>query len=259
MDSLKIGDSVLTANGFSEIFAFMDHSTSEETEYLNFAVGNKVLRVSKDHIVYAHAEKIPILAHSIIEGDILWHMESTANATSLRPSPVLHISTSFEAGKHAPLTKDSSIIVDGVLVSSYANVKSLTWGATVLFHGHQINKYMHAPLRWMCEISPKHCGPEFHSKNFGRHAWTQWILDNFSWLQALNYQHNDIKASLFDDSSLESVAAAATLLFFAGFLSLSHGVIFAHSPSSALFLCFAALFFVGLRRLRAPKSKTKLA
>jgi len=215
MEQLRVGDVVLTQTGPSKIFAFMDHDANAMVNYvrLETASGHE-LSISADHIVFAHAEQSPVLAGSIVKGDYLW-ITADATATFL-PSRVVSIVHTVERGVHAPLTEQGTVVVNGVLSSSYANVKNLRWGDKILLTGHGLNKHMHEPLRLACALLPSLCGPEWHGVE-GRHAWTQFILDNFGWLEDMNGDHSDFQAALMKPS-VSSLLAVLTQLIAAGLL-----------------------------------------
>ena len=152
------------------------------------------------------------------------------------PSVVVRVEKTSERGMHAPLTKDSSIIVDGILASSYAKSASLTWGPKeTLVTGHTLNVFMHAPLRFACEASPSLCGPEWHIAESGRHSFTQWILDTFPYLQYANRAHSDLQAALFgEDATISSwIAVAIQVAATVALAALYYGI-FAWHPLQAL-------------------------
>ena len=91
-----------------------------------------------------------MLAQSIKLGDTLW--VNSNSSTLLEEAVVVDFQTRTLRGLHAPLTKVGSILVDGVLASSYAKSRSLTWDDFTIVSGHRLNEFMHAPLRWVCEI-----------------------------------------------------------------------------------------------------------
>lgn len=205
MERLRVGDHVLTLTGFSKVFAFMDHAVDTESEYVQFetASGHR-LSLTADHIVFAGAEKTPVLAESVAEGDLLW--TAAGARAEFAPSRVVGVRRALERGMHAPLTLQGSVVVNGVLSSSYAKARALRWGNRTLMSGHDLGKALHEPLRIACGQVPSLCGEEWHSPE-GRHAWTQLILDNFGWLQAMNQDHSDLRAALLVEPSVGSLLA----------------------------------------------------
>ena len=236
MDQLQIGDRVRSQNAFSKVFAFMDNDASaSDVEYVRLkTAAGPALQLTADHIVYAHDNMRPVLAEEVKHGDQLWvHASSgelvrgaTSNLSttdSFFASPVTSVRKVARSGMHAPLTEDGSLVVDGVLASSYAKVHSLTWGKDiVLFHGHDINMQMHAPLRLACSAVPSLCGEDMHSET-GRHAWTEFLLSKFSWLSAMNSEYHDLRAALTESPTIISVFSAVVQLAAAVLLRLLFG------------------------------------
>ncbi|CAK0858889.1 unnamed protein product [Prorocentrum cordatum] len=210
MEDLRVGDFVQTAGGFSKVFAFMDHASDTEAEYvqLKTASGHE-LSLTADHMVYAHAEQTPVLAGTITEGDLLWTVPGAG--AGFVSSRVVRVRHGPERGMHAPLTEEGSVVVNGVLSSSYAKVKSLRWGSTVLVSGHDLNS-----------LVPRLCGNGWHSAG-GRHAWTQLLLDRLGWLQALNDGHSDLHAALVAEPSVFSWLASFAQIGAAVLLSAVFG------------------------------------
>lgn len=225
MEDLKIGDRVLTQGGFSKVFAFMDGDSDVEADFVKLmtASGAK-LELTPAHIVYAHAEMRAVLADSIVEGDLLWTLP-TSNASlagGLTADTVISATMALRRGMYAPLTEDGSLVVDGVLASSYANVKSLHWGKQELVSGHDLNRYMHEPLRLACSVVSELCSPAWHSAQ-GRHAWTQFLLDHLGFLVVMNNDHSDLRAALLEDPSVYSGLAALVQSVIASMLCLCFG------------------------------------
>jgi hypothetical protein len=230
MSELRVGDRVLSQNGYSKVFAFMDDANNVlDVSYVQLATAaGASLTLTPDHMLYAHDDRRPVLAETVVKGDKIW-MQVSSNATTIEyptfvASTVVSVSTVVKQGMHAPLTVEGSIVVDGVLASSYAKVHSVTWGENyVLFHGHDINMQMHAPLRLACSAMPSLCGKHWHSSEGGRHAWTQMLLSKFSWLQAMNLQHHDLRSALVEEPTLYSCTAAVVQILAAVILSALFG------------------------------------
>jgi len=235
MDDLRIGDKVRTENGFSTVFAWMDNNAADvDANYLHIHTSDedRGLKISSDHIVFAHNPRRPVHADTVRKGDILWVTTNRTDEHYLRPVSVQRIENIRERGLHAPLTRDGTLIVNGILASSYAKSKSLMWGNAQLVSGHHLNMFMHAPLRWVCgEISSSYCAfDRWHIPESGRHYWTQWILDNFGWLAEMNRQHPDIRQALWGaDASAYSAAAAVIQVSVAVVLALLYALIFSTS------------------------------
>mmetsp|Transcript_62352 Transcript_62352/g.114566 ORF Transcript_62352/g.114566 Transcript_62352/m.114566 type:complete len:119 (-) Transcript_62352:298-654(-) len=83
---------------------------------------------------------------------------------------------------------------------------------------------LHAPLRFLYKFMPRVGGPEWHSAELGRHLWTQWVLDHFGWLQAINLEYGDLEVA-FTSLSVKAWAAALVQVFAAGVLLLLDAVL----------------------------------
>mmetsp|Transcript_99215 Transcript_99215/g.190527 ORF Transcript_99215/g.190527 Transcript_99215/m.190527 type:complete len:385 (+) Transcript_99215:68-1222(+) len=229
MDNLKVGDRVLTAAGFSEVYAFMDHTTKPEVQYLKFRTDSGAeLRLTKEHIIFAHVDRQPVLAAEVKVGDFLWVADRLGapgvKKASFKLSRVVSVTAEHAKGAHAPLTVEGSLIVDGVLASSSAGAQTLKWGGFPLLTGHKLVMLLHAPLRFLYKFMPRVGGPEWHSAELGRHLWTQWVLDHFGWLQAINLEYGDLEVA-FTSLSVKAWAAALVQVFAAGVLLLLDAVL----------------------------------
>lgn len=223
MSQLRVGDSVLTEAGFSKVFAFMDHAVGAEVEYVQVETASgHALAATASHMVYAHEDRRAVLAGSLVEGDWLWASLATNGSDGFAQSRVASVKRTWRRGMHAPLTEQGSIVVDGLLASSYANIKTLRWGDRSIVSGHDLGRYLHEPLRLACSAAPALCSPSWHSLE-GRHLWTQFLLDNFSWLQAMNDIHSDIHDALFVRPSAYSWLSAFCQVAVAALLSMGVG------------------------------------
>lgn len=255
MEELRVGDRVLAAEGvFSEIFAFMDHAADLEAEYVELTMsGGRTLSVTEEHILFAHADKSPVLAGELAPGDLLWLLApplqegvaagASSSSRVAMSRRIVSVGRMRRRGMHAPLTVEGSLVVDGVLASSYAGVKTLHWAGRPLLTGHTAGAMLHAPLRRLCGLCPQYCSPAYHSADLGRHVWTQWILDNLAWLRALNYAHDDLRLAVVAEASWQSWAAAGLLSAAAVLLVFFHVVLWVLSPSS-----LAAIGLLAVRR-----------
>jgi len=244
MDQLQVGDLVLTASGFSKIFAFMDHKNDAKVEVLSILTANgKEVSLTANHIIFAHEDRQPVLAGSLARGDMLWQGTWLgAQAVDMTPTVVVQISRRPAQGMHAPLTEEGSMLVNGMLASSYASVETLRWGSWPLLTGHDAARFVHKPLQWWCASLPSACGPSWHTAALGRHAFTQFILDNSGWLQALNADHADLHAAtLSGDATAGTWAAAIVQVLAAILLFVLHALLLTLTPQhvSLLAVCLA--------------------
>lgn len=253
MEELRVGDEVLTENGFSAIFAFMDHTNVQEGDYVSLLTSEgHEMTISPDHILYAHQPRRAVLAGTVQKGDWLW---IATNETRVEPAfhavSVERVRRGREQGLHAPLTRDGTVVVDGFLASSYAKARSLMWGEATLVSGHQIATFLNAPLRFACDVSSSFCEPAWYDVN-GRHLWVQWVLDTFATLGEMNAAYPDIRAAIIGPgASFASVQAAVLQVTVTLFLALSYYAVFALHPvawvASASALVCARVFWTRRR------------
>jgi len=246
MERLQVGDRVLTQAGFSKIFAFMDHANDVKAEYVQLvAASGHELSITADHILYAHAGRTPVLAGSIAEGDLVW-MAAPGDPEPMA-SRVLNVSRAVKNGMHAPLTEDGSVVVNGLLASSYAKIKTLRWGHRELVSGHTLGKLVHEPLRLACRAAPSLCGPGWHTAE-GRHVWTQLLLSRFGWLLAMNDAHADLEEALVTQPSTDSFLAVVAQVTAALALSAIFG-------SGSWFLMMGVVTAARVMRRRSLEKK----
>jgi len=127
MRDLKIGDKVLVGpNKYQEIYSF-GHKLSEsdatgKTEYRKISVvgqghaptSSSVLEVSPDHLIYRHGEDTPVPASVLEETDLL--VGKNGEALHIRK-----IETVYQGGLYHPYTADGTIVVGGILASTYVS------------------------------------------------------------------------------------------------------------------------------------------
>jgi len=223
MSMVRVGDRVLTDMGFSKVYAFMDHLEGTEAEYVQVSTEPGLsLALTAEHLVYAHEDRRAVLAGSLGEGDVVWAARSPNGTGDVSPARVANIARTSKRGRHAPLTEHGTIVVNGILASSYAHIQTLRWGEFQIMSAHDLGKYMHEPLRLACGFEPDLCSTKWHTAA-GRHLWTQFILDHFGWLQAMNEHHSDLRAALLERPSAYSCLAVASQVAAASLLSLTFG------------------------------------
>lgn len=244
MDQLRVGDSVLTEKGFSKVFAFMDHVSDTELEFVHLETqsGFKI-SLTPEHILFAHLDKIPVQAQSIVKGDVLWTV--AAPGVDLVSSRVASVTRTMERGQHAPLTEEGTVMVDGILSSSYAVCYNIRWGQKIMFSGHDLCKNFHEPLRLACSLKPSLCESEWHSADIGRHLWTKLLTDNLQWLIGMNRGHNDLQAAFVTEASFFSWMAGLAQLGTAASLSMMSGSS-AQTTSNVLDGNLLCMFLMGM-------------
>jgi hypothetical protein len=123
MKDVVIGDEVMTQQGSSEVYAFLDYLPTQKTafvyvHYFDLSGAVKSIGLSSEHLLLASrsGEEKFVTAGSIQSGDFIYTSENGQSVSIL----VSHVETQEKTGAFAPLTKTGTIIVDGVIASNYA-------------------------------------------------------------------------------------------------------------------------------------------
>ena len=110
MEKLRIGDSVrVSKDEFSQIFMFTHRVAYPRQEFVEIHVGNRTLRATEGHIVYAN--DMAVAAEKVRVGDVM----KTVDGEGV----VRKVSRAMDRGLYNPQTLHGDIVVDGVSVSTY--------------------------------------------------------------------------------------------------------------------------------------------
>jgi len=122
MKDLRIGDEVLVADSkYEPVYSFGHYKPKAAVEMLQITTSNKsTVRLSRDHLIYvASRNTTTIPARHVRIGDQLVNtVGDVIIVTSVKVVP--------EYGLYAPFTSSGTLIVDGILVSSYATMVPAT-------------------------------------------------------------------------------------------------------------------------------------
>lgn len=129
---LQPGESVLSMDTagrpvYSEVLMFMDRDTNQERQFVRIDTeGEAHITVTPGHLLYvwkrATAETAYMYADRVEEGDHL--LVANGADGQLEPRVVQRIGVERHRGVFAPLTREGTIVVDGVAASCYAMVDS---------------------------------------------------------------------------------------------------------------------------------------
>jgi len=121
MYDLQLGDEVLTGDDrYEPVYSFGHHQPTQEAHFLQVRLlssSSKLrhppLEISRDHMVFVDGKSYPIPASRLKKGDrcILSGNESWATVTEIKQV--------VRKGVYAPFTVSGTIVVNGVLASSY--------------------------------------------------------------------------------------------------------------------------------------------
>lgn len=131
MDNLKIGDMVQVADGsFEPVYSFCKRSTAIIGDFLQLHTNistSSPLELSSNHLVFAlrRGQTVAIPAAEIVEGDLL--VPSSTSTNLAPPVAVTRIGSVQRQGIYAPYTSSGTIVVNGLVASTYATVGSSPW------------------------------------------------------------------------------------------------------------------------------------
>jgi len=172
MDQLQIGDHAkIDDASFEPVYSFGHHSKTLLSSYLQI-YGDDMqhpLEISKDHMLFVkntQKSKKAVPASMVKVGDLLV-MDSG------RVSPVVKVSTVVRKGAFAPFTMSGTIVVNGVVSSSYVSLQgsdSILIGNIKTPMGHHFAAHlMTTPLRIMARFGL--LGTEETYTEDGRSTW----------------------------------------------------------------------------------------
>lgn len=128
MKYLEVNDKVYTTSTgdkahYETIYAFGHRQEEYPMEYLqihtNFSRTLLPLEVSPAHLLYVADRADPVRADEIKEGDTLLYKPK---GKPTQPASVLMIRTVTRNGAYMPLTKEGSLVVNGLHASSYVSI-----------------------------------------------------------------------------------------------------------------------------------------
>jgi hypothetical protein len=174
MKDLKVGDVIATKDGMSEVYTFLDRFTAEMGifKYIYYYNENDVLShiaMTEDHLILARrgANKEDFVkAKGVKSGDYVYRKVGQ----ELKAVIVSHTETKQAKGYYGPATMEGTLVVDGIVTSSYALVD------------HRISHMVTAPLRLAYSISPS-----LISEQEGMNPYANWFLNTFhNWVYSKN-------------------------------------------------------------------------
>ncbi|CAB9496603.1 Desert hedgehog protein [Seminavis robusta] len=120
MKHLKVGDAVLAKSGvYKRVYAWghIDRKLPASFLQLHMADAPTPLEVTGDHMVYVNGKAGPIRAEVVNIGDEL------LGSTPGKFHEVTKITSKERSGVFYPLTEDGTIVVNGVLASTYVDIQ----------------------------------------------------------------------------------------------------------------------------------------
>ena len=199
MRNLRIGDHVLGSDGkFYLVYAFGHQDFNGSTDYVRLYTNATVspLEISPAHFLFLHEQQeLPVLPESLKKGDIVL-------GTDNQPFMITKIEYIVSKGIFAPFTTDGTIVVNGIVCSSYAfsfplaNDSSdyLYWGQYKIMTQNEFIHMRFSPLRlaalgvspWFGKLAEETEGRNYLT--FAYHKAYKWMMKSDSpVVQALGF------------------------------------------------------------------------
>jgi hypothetical protein len=172
MKDLQVQDKVYIGNKgnqpqYQQVYAFGHLDASSPTEYLIIHTaqsGSNPLEISPAHLLYVNGKTDPVRADAIQPGDILSHKPVDAPAKAVAVTKVDRI---IRKGAYMPLTKDGSIVVNGIHASTYVSILENAPGIVTKFQSflseHDLLHWWLAPYRMVCTgVSSNLCQNDYN-------------------------------------------------------------------------------------------------
>ncbi|CAB9528541.1 HintC [Seminavis robusta] len=185
MKELQVGDLVQTIHPqtFQPIYAMAHVQKDAIMEYLEIETmddhaSTSKLEISGDHLLFVQGKENPVAAKSLVVGDalirvpemIMMKQDTTTipttshhtvqNTTLTRATTttarVTNIETVYRQGMYAPITPDGTIVVNGILTSTYVSIlgnneyMQLQQQYTIMSWQTFIHVFYMAPIRLAC-------------------------------------------------------------------------------------------------------------
>jgi len=181
MDQLKVGDSVLTSDGFSKVYTFGHLDVNRETDFLQIQTdkNSKPLEITPEHLVYVVAKDgttsrlLP--AGQVRPGDLLQTAQGTTKVT--------RVQTIRRRGIYAPFTVNGDIVVNGVAASNYIALPPAFQKLGSFEQQHWLQHAAYVPYRLYCSTGIGHCGGEHKDEATGYSKGTTMWLPLLHWLE----------------------------------------------------------------------------
>eukprot|EP00523_Entomoneis_sp_CCMP467_P015340 CAMPEP_0168770246 /NCGR_PEP_ID=MMETSP0725-20121227/2816_1 /TAXON_ID=265536 /ORGANISM="Amphiprora sp., Strain CCMP467" /LENGTH=309 /DNA_ID=CAMNT_0008819675 /DNA_START=42 /DNA_END=971 /DNA_ORIENTATION=+ len=181
MEDLQVGDLVLVLHEKHQpVVAFGRKDASHKTSFVRIAMQelDQPLEMSADHLVYLHGEKVPVPASSVKVGDLVQGVSS--------PATVTKVDTVTREGYFAPITASGSIVVNGVVGSTYDSLQKdesfvSLGGVSSGLSYHFVSHVLHKPLVMYCKkIASERCTDQ--KLEGGTSVWSNMVNSMATWM-----------------------------------------------------------------------------
>ncbi|CAB9514841.1 Protein hedgehog [Seminavis robusta] len=184
MKDLKVRDKVLVGTQgnqtqYQEVYAFGHYDTSSPTDFLaiytqpiNHHYYYQPMEVSPGHLLFVHGKEVAVRADSVKAGDYLIQKTSTETASTTNDDSLLQVSrieSRTKIGAYMPLTKDGTIVVNGIAASAYVSIlddaPDIVQKYMAIMSEETLLHWWLAPYRLVCiHISAKLCENDYNEE-----------------------------------------------------------------------------------------------
>jgi len=171
IDQLRLGDKVLTQNGYESIYSWSHHNVQKEAEFIQLLPSR--IELSPNHLIFLE-NGVAVPAGTVKAGDTL-----------LSGEVVTYVRSVTRRGVYAPFTYSGTIIVNGQLASTFvslqdkSNVLLLNGGWSTGISHQWLAHAFEAPHRLWCSAVTE-CTKESYTSD-GISTWVAGPLQFFKW------------------------------------------------------------------------------
>jgi len=189
MTELEVGDKVLTGkeqDRYEPVYGFGHINADKTAEFFQISTSNNSpLEMTGNHMLFVRGKEHPVRADSIKVGDNLRADHGTFDS-------VTKIQTVTRKGVYAPLTPSGSIVVNGIVASTYVSMQDhaveyaeFSNGAKIPFLTQEMGGHMSmSPMRMLCMgVSSSFC--EVHDED-GLMPWVRFGYSFLQWAMGFN-------------------------------------------------------------------------
>ena len=181
LKDLQIGQQVFAGHDeqdkpiYETVYGFAHRDVDKVAEFLQITTScddqtkcDKDLKISHHHLIFKEGQNDPVVAESLSVGDVL--LRQSVGEKEPRRAVITAIESIMDYGVYSPLTKDGTVIVNGIHASAYVSVSSFAPRVVDTFK--QViseQAFMHwwtAPYRVFCtRVSPQLCVDDYDEKD----------------------------------------------------------------------------------------------
>lgn len=160
MKDVRVGDMILVAGGkYEPVYSFCKRSVDMIGEYIQVFTSQleEPLELTGNHLVFIQQGKghVSVSASRLEAGNVLYHENG--------PVVVSKIQTVQRSGAYAPYTSSGTIVVNGVLASTYATLPD----GILSNDSHELLHFSQTHHRVLCSLFVESCRQETYSDDEG--------------------------------------------------------------------------------------------